>query len=181
MHRHLWIRAPSLAGTLRRSIDRYDSFLRLFALYPGEMLVPTLDIDLVWHTHQLSAARYQGDMLWRTGRFIDHDDKLGTGVLKGGMDRTREVWKMRVGGEYEVCLCWECEAVVDAWEGMGDGVLDGDEEVVRDAVQAEVEYYRVVEMARRKGWRMLPVRVWEGKDGEKVWIGSKTGVMVRES
>jgi hypothetical protein len=64
---------------------------------------------------------------------------------------------------------------------MGDGVLDGDEEVVRDAVQAEVEYYRVVEMARRKGWRMLPVRVWEGKDGEKVWIGSKTGVMVRES
>ncbi|KAK4122062.1 hypothetical protein N657DRAFT_682526 [Parathielavia appendiculata] len=58
MHRHLWIRAPSLEGTVRRAVEKYDSFLRLFALYPGEMLVPTLDIDLVWHTHQLSAGRH---------------------------------------------------------------------------------------------------------------------------
>jgi hypothetical protein len=62
---------------------------------------------------------------------------------------------------------------------MGDAVLEGDEEAVRDAVQQEVEYYRVVEIARRKEWAMLPVRAGEGKDGEKVWVGSKTGVMVR--
>jgi hypothetical protein len=62
---------------------------------------------------------------------------------------------------------------------MGDGVLEGDEEKVRDWVQQEVEFYRVVEIARRKEWSMLPVRAGEGKDGEKVWVGSKTGVMIR--
>ncbi|KAK4099127.1 hypothetical protein N658DRAFT_498724 [Parathielavia hyrcaniae] len=159
MHRHLWLRAPSLAGTLRRAVGRYDAFLRLFVAYPGETLVPTLDIDLVWHTHQLGAGRYQRDVLARTGRFIDHDDKLGGGVLKGGMDRMRELWRIRVGGEYEVCLCWECEAVVDAWEEMGDdGVMEGSAEEVADEVQKEVEYYRMVEMARRYNWKMLPVR-----------------------
>jgi hypothetical protein len=175
MHRFLWLRAPSLEGTLRRAVARYDRFLSLFALYPGEMLVPTLDIDLVWHTHQLSAARYERDMRARVGRFVNHDDTVGQGTLQGGRDRTREVWQIRVGGEYEVCLCWDCEAVVAVLEVVEDEEEEGggeeDEywfEKVMQRVRNEVEYYRAVEMARRWKWERLPVRVraWgEKEDG----------------
>ncbi|KAK3306020.1 uncharacterized protein B0T15DRAFT_534087 [Chaetomium strumarium] len=170
MHRFLWLRAPSLAGTLRRAVARYDRFLALFALYRGEMLVPTLDIDLVWHTHQLSAGKYERDMLRRVGRFINHDDTVGQGTLRGGRERTREVWRVRVGGEYEVCLCWDCEAIVDVLEEMEDGDKEqrgeGEEEEgeywfekVMQRVRNEVEYYRAVEAARRWKWERLPVRV----------------------
>ena len=35
------------------------------------MLVPTLDIDLVWHTHQLMASRYSVDCEMYVGRYVD--------------------------------------------------------------------------------------------------------------
>ncbi|KAL2130156.1 hypothetical protein VTI74DRAFT_6811 [Chaetomium olivicolor] len=161
MHRQLWIRSPALEGTLRRARERYEEFLGLFKAYPGEMLVPTLDIDLVWHTHQLGAARYERDMLVAGGSYIDHDDKIGRGHLRRGSERTKELWSIRVGGEYEGCNCWDCEAVVTALEE--DQEIDV-EEVVKK-VAREVEYYRVVEMTRRRGWGMLPV-VLEEKKGK---------------
>ena len=33
--------------------------------------VPTLDIDLAWHTHQLTAGQYGDDCMAYVGRFID--------------------------------------------------------------------------------------------------------------
>jgi hypothetical protein len=38
---------------------------------PATFFVPTLDIDLVWHTHQLISAKYQSDCTTYVGRFID--------------------------------------------------------------------------------------------------------------
>ena len=71
MNNHLWIRSPALEGTLRRAIDRYSKFLILLkrkapplgadgsgtTMVPGPIIVPTLDIDLVWHTHQGAGYR----------------------------------------------------------------------------------------------------------------------------
>ncbi|KAF8582970.1 hypothetical protein K439DRAFT_1285906, partial [Ramaria rubella] len=51
------------------------------ATYRKEFLVPTLDIDLGWHTHQLSGARYMSDTVRHVGRYVDHDDKIEEGVL----------------------------------------------------------------------------------------------------
>lgn len=39
--------------TLTRCVVRYHHFLDLMASSPGKFAVPTLDIDLAWHTHQL--------------------------------------------------------------------------------------------------------------------------------
>jgi hypothetical protein len=47
------------------------SFLDLMSTSPGSFLVPTLDIDLVWHTHQLMAHKYDTDCRELVGRFID--------------------------------------------------------------------------------------------------------------
>ncbi|KAL4933249.1 uncharacterized protein BDV17DRAFT_286926 [Aspergillus undulatus] len=77
VHAHRWIRSPAVDGTLRRAVDRYDKFLHLFRLYPGQFLVLTLDVDLVWHTHRCSAAKYRAE-IDRTIRFklspphVDH-------------------------------------------------------------------------------------------------------------
>lgn len=161
MHLQLWIRSPAVGGTLRRAVDRYDKFLRLFALYPGKMLVPTLDIDLVWHTHQCSAHAYAESVKRRTGVFINHNDKLGSRVLQNGMDQTKELFFVRFGQEYERCLCWDCEAILSAIEEADDDE-DGDAEGVEvgrmvEKVRSEVEYYRCVEICRRNG-KPLPLR-----------------------
>lgn len=38
---------------------------------PGDFFVPTLDIDLAWHTHQLTAVTYKRDCMTYIGRYID--------------------------------------------------------------------------------------------------------------
>jgi len=47
------------------------SFLNLMADSPASFFVPTLDIDLAWHTHQLMASHYQSDCLTYVGRYVD--------------------------------------------------------------------------------------------------------------
>jgi hypothetical protein len=47
------------------------SFLDLMSTSPRSFFVPTLDIDLVWHTHQLMAHKYENDCRSFVGRFID--------------------------------------------------------------------------------------------------------------
>jgi hypothetical protein len=153
MDAQLWIRSPALVGTLSRAIARYSQFLKLFRLYPGTMLVPTLDIDLVWHSHQLSPGRYERDVLELAGRFVDHDDKLGEDALGKGMQRTKELWRVRFGAEYLICTCWDCEALLDEVDGKG---TDADKVDV-ERVAAQVEFHRAVEIARREGGG-LPMR-----------------------
>jgi hypothetical protein len=164
MNAHLWIRSPAPQGTLRRAVERYDKYLQLFRLYPGKMLVPTLDIDLVWHTSQLSPAAYKASMEERCGRFINHDDKIAKYKLVVGNDETQTLYRIRFGLEYSVCLCWECQAVMSAVE---DSHRDGDLEEVRpegfeenlaDRILEDVEYFRSVESARRRNHVKLPIR-----------------------
>ncbi|UNI15709.1 hypothetical protein JDV02_002216 [Purpureocillium takamizusanense] len=152
MHSQLWLRSPALEGTLQRAVTRYGIFLELFALHPKQMLVPTLDIDLAWHTHQLSAGWYRESMVERCGRFIDHDDKLPKSSLAPGMDRTAELYRAHTGREYSVCQCWDCEAIASALEAcVLDDTLDGaDVDVLARQVANDVQYYRAVEHARRR-------------------------------
>ena len=49
----------------------FFSFLDLMASSPTSFFVPTLDIDLVWHTHQLMSIKYESDCTTYVGRFID--------------------------------------------------------------------------------------------------------------
>ena len=46
-------------------------FLDLMSSSPASFFVPTLDIDLVWHTHQLMNVQYETDCKRYVGRFID--------------------------------------------------------------------------------------------------------------
>ncbi|KAL2809440.1 hypothetical protein BJX63DRAFT_435208 [Aspergillus granulosus] len=161
MHSHRWIRSPAVEGTLRRAVDRYDKFLHLFRLYPNNFLVPTLDVDLVWHTHQCSAENYRQFVTERVGRFINHDDKIGRGTLDNGFTSAEEWYRLTYGEQYQVCLCWSCEAILSAVEKLDDDTLASQEITpprgdLSQRIQCEVHYYREVEIARRLG-RQLPI------------------------
>ena len=56
--------ARSQSGFRRR-------FLDLMSAPTSTSFVPTLDIDLAWHTHQLAAGRYSEECMQYVGRFVD--------------------------------------------------------------------------------------------------------------
>ncbi|TFK20551.1 hypothetical protein FA15DRAFT_559230, partial [Coprinopsis marcescibilis] len=72
---------------------------------PANFFVPTLDIDLVWHTHQLCAEKYQQDCLRYVRRFVDHDDKVDGFKLSNGFDLTSRAWQNRFKIQYTYCGC----------------------------------------------------------------------------
>jgi hypothetical protein len=61
---------------LEGSLERYRMFLHLMRQSRGSKLfcVPTYDIDLMWHAHQLCPLAYAADCQQLMGRLIDHDD-----------------------------------------------------------------------------------------------------------
>ncbi|TEB32128.1 hypothetical protein FA13DRAFT_285160 [Coprinellus micaceus] len=90
---------------LRHALARYHAFLDLLSSAPASFFVPTLDIDLVWHTHQLWSPKYEQDCRTHVGRFIDHDDKADGIKLSSGFDLTSRAWKERFGVRYTYCGC----------------------------------------------------------------------------
>jgi hypothetical protein len=159
MNRHLWIRSPAIVGTLTRAQTRYRNFLTLLRLHPGHTIVPTLDIDLVWHTHQCAPAEYAASTEAVVGRFINHDDTIAKISLSVSYDATRTFYRVRFGDEYLMCGCWDCEALLsgvdEALRAGSDGGLDM-ATVAKKALDS-VLYYRAVEVAVRKR-QPLPVR-----------------------
>ncbi|EFI27606.1 hypothetical protein CC1G_14532 [Coprinopsis cinerea okayama7 len=110
-----WIR-PGFFDTdddeaaLHRAVARYHAQVKVFSSYllasnPGSFFVPTLDIDLVWHTHQLRSVDYAADCTTYVGRFIDHDDKVDGLKLSSSFDATCRAWKRRFGISYTYCGC----------------------------------------------------------------------------
>ena len=64
-----------------RAIGRYKTFLFISYLYPQTLLVPTPEIDRVWHVHILHTRQYRQDCQMLFGRFIDHEpDGEGSGI-----------------------------------------------------------------------------------------------------
>jgi hypothetical protein len=58
-------------------IELYRSFLVLNEIYPNISIVPTKEIDKVWHAHILDTAKYREDCESVFGRFIDHFPYFG--------------------------------------------------------------------------------------------------------
>ncbi len=67
-----------------QAIDRYSMFLCLIYLYPNRKLVPTQEIDRVWHHHILDTMKYVEDCEMLFGRFIHHFPYFGK---RGTADR----------------------------------------------------------------------------------------------
>ena len=60
----------------RQASQNYLRFLCLLKLYPDRLLIPTQDIDRVWHCHILHTRQYRQDCQTIFGHYLDHDPKL---------------------------------------------------------------------------------------------------------
>ena len=83
----------------------YRCFLKLCVLHPGAAIVPTRQLDHVWHTHMLDTAKYRADCDEVFGHFKDHFPYAG---LRGEDDRrawreafarTRRLFRRHFGAE----------------------------------------------------------------------------------
>lgn len=54
MHALDWLHSPSVSATMDRLLTKYSRFFDIMGKHSNHVAVPTLDVDLAWHTHQLS-------------------------------------------------------------------------------------------------------------------------------
>ncbi|KAK0491655.1 hypothetical protein IW261DRAFT_101854 [Armillaria novae-zelandiae] len=95
---------PGDEVALKHCIMRYHAFLNLMLIKPKDFFVPTLDIDLAWHTHQLLPS-YNNDCISYLRRTIDHDDNVKENLLSSAFDKTCLAWKKLYNIRYTPCGC----------------------------------------------------------------------------
>lgn len=83
MHPEPGEKALSLAEA-DQAVALYRCFLKLCVLYPGTAIVPTRQLDHVWHNHMLDTAKYRADCDRVFGHFMDHFPYAG---LRGEDDQ----------------------------------------------------------------------------------------------
>ncbi|XP_024977761.1 glycine-rich domain-containing protein 1 isoform X1 [Cynara cardunculus var. scolymus] len=93
---------------LQAAFARYKGFLHLIRRNRERSIrrfcVPTYDIDLIWHTHQLHPASYCNDLVELLGNVLEHDDtdqNRGKGQkLDTGFSETTKQWEETFGSRY---------------------------------------------------------------------------------
>lgn len=81
-----WLHMPTARYTMTKLLKKYERFFELAGKHPDELVTPTLDVDLAWHTHQLSPDQYYNHSLSTTKVFIDHNDKIDEEKLATSFD-----------------------------------------------------------------------------------------------
>lgn len=96
---------------MSRLILKYQRFTSIMAAHSDHVAVPTLDVDLAWHTQQLSPPIYLHWMVKQTGKFIDHDDKIDEVKLADAFEWTSKMYQETYHDVYSECTCWYCESI----------------------------------------------------------------------
>ncbi|CAH1768990.1 9604_t:CDS:2, partial [Entrophospora sp. SA101] len=86
---HSWICNYQIQNN---AIRRYECFMKLIGKNPSKCIVPTLDIDLAWHTHMLNPKFYKKYTMEKTKRFINHDDSIEDQVIDKSFKKTCKLW-----------------------------------------------------------------------------------------
>ena len=92
------------ATFLEESVDRYRMMLSLMGKHPHQFIVPTYDIDNIWHTHMAFPRHYLADCLRHAGRKVGHDDsdsdRSPGSRLRVCSAATERLWKEAFGCEW---------------------------------------------------------------------------------
>ncbi|PKA52337.1 Nodulation-signaling pathway 1 protein [Apostasia shenzhenica] len=93
---------------LEGAVARYKGFLHLIKRNRESstrcFCVPTYDVDLIWHSHQLQPLSYQKDMIELIGKILEHDDtdsdRTKGQKLDVGFSETTKQWEDTYGLRY---------------------------------------------------------------------------------
>ncbi len=103
---------------------KYRRFLTLCAMYPGEAIVPSKELDPAWHTHILDTQKYIEDCTNIFGFVLHHFPYLGSRgaadekLLVEKFSRTCELYKLHFGEDMIVGLAVD---MIDASAAMCTG------------------------------------------------------------
>ncbi|GIZ48037.1 hypothetical protein CKM354_001111200 [Cercospora kikuchii] len=125
MHNINWLHSPALPSTMNRLITKYGHFMTIMRQNPLKMAVPTLDVDLAWHTHQLNPAQYMEYTVSQCRQFIDHDDKIAEVKLNDAFAWTSKAYTRLTGQPYSECTCWYCEAIRESHTSHASRLFNG--------------------------------------------------------
>lgn len=129
MHSIDWIHSPAATSTMARLIEKYTRYIDIITLNPYNTAIPTLDVDLAWHTHQLSPASYYAYTVTKTSRFIDHDDKIEETALSTAFEWTSKTYQKMYNELYSECTCWYCEAIRESHTSSVKRVFGGNKAI----------------------------------------------------
>ena len=89
---------------LKQGVQEYYKFLNLKNLaQPSQIIVPTIQIDLLWHTHILaSQSSYAKDCKAIMKTEFNHDDSIDDSNLESYFNETKALWKKHYGEDYYV-------------------------------------------------------------------------------
>ncbi|KAF5947176.1 hypothetical protein HYC85_013133 [Camellia sinensis] len=93
---------------LEGALARYKGFLHLIKRNKEKKIthfcVPTYDIDLIWHSHQLHPVSYSKDLVAILGKVLEHDDtdsdRAEGKKLNVGFCETTKQWEEAFGSRY---------------------------------------------------------------------------------
>ncbi|TEA13203.1 hypothetical protein C8034_v003071 [Colletotrichum sidae] len=112
-----WLQGPAPRGVMDRLLQKYHRFMLVMTENTLSLCVPTLDVDLAWHTHQLAPRAYYRFSTFNTAthgvkeaRFIDHNDKIDEMKLSSSFERTSLAYLNKFNDVYSQCVCAYCEA-----------------------------------------------------------------------
>ena len=91
---------PVPSETLTHCQQRYVKYMNLIRVTGNPGLVPALDIDLFWHTHQLSSSNYLPWCAHHIGHHVDHDDAIGEAGVETALDSTVAAWVTEYSEDY---------------------------------------------------------------------------------
>jgi len=96
-----WYQQPAI---IKQMILRYYRFMKLKVLSPSNiLLVPTLDIEIIWQTHLSRPEIYRTDCLRLFGKIIDHSlvtDDIGQFLKEQAFIDTCQLYEEYFGEEY---------------------------------------------------------------------------------
>jgi hypothetical protein len=93
---------------LHEAVENYHKFLKLSSTGKNSLpLVPTYQIDLMWHTHILTSLRgYHSDCISIRGEKFNHDDSLNDRATGATLDlafqATKKLWEEAYNHDYSV-------------------------------------------------------------------------------
>ncbi|KAK4987486.1 hypothetical protein LTR50_004618 [Elasticomyces elasticus] len=134
MHNVDWLHSPALPATMTRLLVKYSRFFEIMQ-DRSHMAVPTLDVDLAWHTHQLNPSSYLQYSFKQTGTLIDHDDKVAETRLNDAFVWTSKTYQKKFGEAYSECTCWYCEAVRESHTSAASRLFNTQSAIITDSVQ----------------------------------------------
>ena len=154
-HRLLWIRSPSLSGSLNRSLQRYRRSLpHLLQTQPPDLSNLPYDLALAWSTHRLNPPSYRQQLadLQSKDTFYELDAAFNAS-LQPAIQSPSQSAAHESHDRPQPCLCWTCESLKTLTDTPSPP-FPSLTKTQRRALQSDLGFYIAAESARRAGRRL---------------------------